>query len=190
MAESFSRRILNVDMADLGEELTALDVLHSLFETERNFYGIVRFLDGATRNNIVAAHMRNMNLALQAIRAIIDTRAPAVTAPSLVMNIDLSGNVLRNFFDPVPVVPTQEQISAATERQIPVTNISCAICQDSIQTATRLRACGHCFHDTCIQQWLNINTRCPVCRHDVREPLTRGEQVNHNEGRRLYPHSG
>lgn len=30
--------------------------------------------------------------------------------------------------------------------------------------------CGHIFHDACIrEQLMSINTRCPLCNHDVRE---------------------
>lgn len=153
-------------MGDVETEDTVLDVIREIFETERAFYTTVRFLEGQTRNHIVAAHLRNTSVALQIVRTFME-RPPA--QHSLVMNIDLSGNILRNFLDPVPVVPSAAQIAAATERHVAVTNTTCAICQDTVTSATRLRRCGHCFHADCIDQWLGINTRCPVCRHDIRE---------------------
>jgi predicted Zn-ribbon and HTH transcriptional regulator len=153
-------------MGDLEDEDTVLDVLREIFETERSFYTTVRFLEGQTRNHVVAAHLRNTNLALQIVRSFMDRPVPQ---HSLVMNIDLSGNVLRNFLDPVPVVPSAAQIAASTERNVVVTNATCAICQEAVTTATRLRGCGHCFHDACINEWLGMNTRCPNCRHDIRE---------------------
>ena len=149
---------------------TALDILREIFVTERQFYTIVRFLDGGTRNNVVAAHMRNVNLALSLLRLSLEQpRLPTTITMNIPINMDLSGN----FFDPVPVVPTPAQIAAATETHIglPAGSI-CAICQDPVACATRLRACGHTFHGQCISQWLGMNTRCPVCRHDIREPLT------------------
>lgn len=175
MPESFSRRIPLVDMGDLEDEDSVLDVLREIFETERVFFGTVRFLEGQTRNHIVAAHMRNTALALQILHLFMNRPAQP---QSLVMNIDLSGNILRNFLDPVPVVATPAQITAATEPGIPVANETCSICRDSMMTATRLRTCGHCFHADCIDQWLGMNTRCPVCRHDIREQGAYGSHAN------------
>lgn len=169
---------------DYQEETTVLETLREIFVTERAFYNIVRFLDGGTRNNVVAAHMRNINTAMHILRLSLERPAGPTT---MVMNIDLSGNVLRNavtgsFFDPVPVVPTQAQIAAATETHQGVpANTTCPICQETMTCATRLRACGHSFHGQCISQWLGMNTRCPVCRHDIREPLTNAQLASSND---------
>ena len=170
MSEPFSRRVPLVDMGDLEDEDTVLDVLREIFQTERTFYGTVRFLEGQTRNHIVAAQLRNTGVALQILRMFMERP----TQPhSLVMNIDLSGNILRNFLDPVPVVATPAQVSAGTETGVVFTNETCAICREAVAQGTRLRSCGHGFHTDCINEWLGMNTRCPVCRHDIREPRAR-----------------
>ena len=75
MAEPFSHRLRLVGMSDMEDEDTVLDVLRELFETERTFYGTVRFLDGQTRNHIVAAQLRNTGLALQILRSFMDRPA-------------------------------------------------------------------------------------------------------------------
>ena len=31
--------------------------------------------------------------------------------------------------------------------------------------------CKHCFHNTCIQYWLQTNSSCPNCRSDIRAAL-------------------
>lgn len=176
MAESFSRRLALLGMGDMEHEDTVLDVIREIFETERSFYATVRFLDGQTRNHIVGAQLRNTGLALQIIREYMN-RPPQ--QQQIVMNIDLSGNVLRNFLDPVPVVATPAQISAGTERDVAFnTSEICSICRDSLSRGTRLRACGHCFHADCINEWLGMNTRCPVCRHDIREASVYGARAN------------
>ncbi|PIN13893.1 Anaphase-promoting complex (APC), subunit 11 [Handroanthus impetiginosus] len=44
---------------------------------------------------------------------------------------------------------------------------TCSICLENyckIETIRIIRKCGHCFHDSCIQQWLGKNSTCPVCR--------------------------
>jgi hypothetical protein len=144
------------------EEVDVLDILNSHLQTERVLFSSLRFLEGGTRNNVLAAYMRNSSLLLSILRAY-----QLQPATRMVINIpmDLSGN----WMDPVPVVPTQEQIAAATEQHVGV-DTTCSICQDTLTCATRIRACGHCFHGQCIQQWLTMNSRCPMCRHDLRTP--------------------
>lgn len=146
------------------EEVDILDILHAQLQTERTLYSSLRFLEGGTRNNVLAAHLRNTSALLSILRTY-----QLQPATRMVINIPL--DVSGNWMDPVPVVPTQEQITAATEEHIAV-DTTCSICQDSLTCATRIRACGHCFHGQCIQQWLSMNSRCPMCRHDLRTPVS------------------
>ena len=160
-----------------------LDVLSQLFETEEHFYEIVRFLDGQHRTHVVAAHQRNVNLALTLLREYM--RAPAsmtITVPIPVGGMDVSGN----FFDPVPVVPTPAQIRAATDIHVGVHDQNCAICQEPVECATRIRHCGHCFHSGCIGEWFSMNPRCPVCRHDIRLQTSPRRETNVPESDRLH----
>ncbi|XP_037084618.1 E3 ubiquitin-protein ligase AMFR-like [Pollicipes pollicipes] len=39
----------------------------------------------------------------------------------------------------------------------------CAICWDAMEAARRLE-CQHCFHATCLRQWLEQDPSCPTCR--------------------------
>lgn len=79
-----------------------------------------------------------------------------------------------DFLNPVVVRPTQRQIDiASTLGSIPAEIDRCAICQDDFQNSRdgrKLNACGHWFHRTCIDTWLQRNVRCPICRHDIRMP--------------------
>lgn len=165
-----------------------VDLIREITQTDRAFFSMIRFLDGNTRNHIVAAHMRNTSQAYALLRLYLSQSS---RTESIVMNIPLnsildpSGNFMRNFLDPVPVVPTREQITAATENHIGVTDQTCAICQEGVTCATRIRACGHCFHSQCIHEWFSMNTRCPICRHDIRESrdLRRGSATTNNDNR-------
>jgi hypothetical protein len=163
-------------------EVDVLDILHEMLVTDRAFYGTLRFMDGGSRSHIIAAHMRNHNQMLAIIRAYMLT--PATT--NMVLNIpigtmDASGN----FFDPVPIVPSAQQIQTATETNVPVSNETCSICQDVMVNATRIRHCGHVFHAQCITQWFTMNARCPVCRHDIRS-LRITVQQDSNESSSLH----
>jgi len=75
-----------------------------------------------------------------------------------------------NFSDPVPVVPTNTQITnAVTYETANSQSNNCAICQESIDgELVRIRHCGHIYHRTCLSTWFQTSVRCPVCRHDIR----------------------
>ena len=165
------------------DQRDVLDVLSQLFETEEHFYEIVRFLDGQHRTHVVAAHQRNVSLALGLLRDYM--RAPAsmtITVPIPVGAMDVSGN----FFDPVPVIPTPAQIRAATDLHVAVQDQNCAICQEPVECATRIRHCGHCFHSGCIGEWFSMNPRCPVCRHDIRLQTSPRRETNVPQSDRLH----
>ena len=146
------------------QEQDILDIVHEYLETDRSFYGILRFLDSGTRNHIVAAHMRNSANLIALLRQYM-AQSPIT---NMVLNIPIRTDISGNFFDNVPVVPTPEQVAAATEQHVYIADTTCPICQETVQCATRIRACGHCFHSECISQWFTMNTRCPMCRHDIR----------------------
>jgi hypothetical protein len=168
-------------LKNMSEERDVLDLLHEILETDRAFYNIVRFLDSATRNHVIAANMRNTNAALGLLRTYM--AIPAVT--NVVMNIPLDAS--SNFFDPVPVVPTPAQIDAAVERHVGVpSETTCSICQETVNCATRIRHCGHCFHEACIREWFSQNPRCPMCRHDIRNLQPSRRVVNTDEGLRVH----
>jgi hypothetical protein len=172
----------------MEEDYTVLDILHEMLQTDRSFHSVIRFLDGNTRNHIVAAHERNSSQMLAIVRAFMSSQQQVARSESVVMNIPLnsifdpSGNFLRNFLDPVPVVPTREQIQRATDNHIQVTDVTCAICQEPVTCATRIRRCGHSFHSQCIHEWFTMNTRCPICRHDIRD-LHHGNATTNNDNR-------
>lgn len=163
-----------------------LDILSQLYDAERQFYGVVRFLDGTHRTHVVAAHQRNTNLALLLLREYLRTSPVTnmtVTIPIPTGAFDASGN----FFDPVAVVPTPEQVRAATDVQVTVHDQTCAICQEPVESATRIRHCRHCFHASCLGQWFSMNPRCPVCRYDIRSlQTTPRRQSNAPQGHRLH----
>ena len=40
----------------------------------------------------------------------------------------------------------------------------CSICLEQINKEKHELKCGHCFHDECIETWLDKNDTCPYCR--------------------------
>ena len=74
-------------------------------------------------------------------------------------------------FEDVPIVATPAQISASMTSFENLVETNCSICQDSLTSGSRLR-CSHLFHTPCILNWFQMNARCPVCRHDIRQTQT------------------
>jgi hypothetical protein len=87
--------------------------------------------------------------------------------------------------EPVIVRPTAAQIDAGTTIEIvDAEEEVCAICQDAMEAgsqARNLNACDHRFHVICIDTWFQRNVRCPVCRHDVREPAESDTESDGND---------
>jgi hypothetical protein len=92
-------------------------------------------------------------------------------------NNELFSQVLQNFLQPVEIYPTQDQIDTATRRVrycdiVRPINTSCPISMDDFQdhdNVTIIRNCGHIFHTNNLMNWFTTNSRCPVCRYDIRD---------------------
>jgi hypothetical protein len=98
-------------------------------------------------------------------------------------------NLFNTFLNSTVVVrPTNEQIQNAS-RVIRYGDIdnplsqSCPISLDEFNDDDQVRQllpCGHLFHQNQFQEWFERNTRCPVCRYDIRNyiPLSRRNTSN------------
>lgn len=165
-------------MEEEDSGFSVLDVIQEIMETERSFHNVIRFLDGGSRNQLVASQQRNTNNAMALVREYLRINSqPATMVMNIPLNIDVSGN----FFDPVPVVPTREQINAALENHISVPDATCSVCQEPVTCAARIRRCGHCFHGDCIREWFSMNPRCPMCRLDIRDQPRNNDSRMHSD---------
>lgn len=48
----------------------------------------------------------------------------------------------------------------------------CSICQSQYTEGAIIRKISHCqhfYHHTCLDQWLENNTKCPECQYDIRD---------------------
>ena len=82
-----------------------------------------------------------------------------------------------DWWDPISVVPTQDQIDRAVERgqfseiPNPISNV-CPIRQTEFEptdNVTRITRCGHVFGSDELTEWFTRSTVCPVCRCDIRD---------------------
>ncbi len=87
-------------------------------------------------------------------------------------------NLLDSFLEPITVVPTREQIERATRQLIysdieepSLYNTTCPIALrrfESDDEVTVIRYCNHIFCRDDLESWFRNNTRCPLCRYDIR----------------------
>lgn len=91
---------------------------------------------------------------------------------------------------PVTVRPTLTEMATATREALygdldDAMNTECPITREAFTSRDRviqLRQCRHVFSADAGRQWFETNARCPVCRHDVRDPLDiSGTTVAHEE---------
>ncbi len=155
------RETHEVCVMDDEAEYDVLSTVAEIMNNDQSFHQIVRFLDSGTRNTLMAAQMRNTHVALNLLRTYMNQER----VPTMVMNIPLNAD----FLEAVNVAPSEAQLTAAVDRNVPVVDTNCSICQEEVASATRIRHCSHCFHEACIATWFRVNPRCPVCRHDVRD---------------------
>lgn len=45
----------------------------------------------------------------------------------------------------------------------------CSICLEELPENTRVTLCNHSFCSHCIEKWFDLNTTCPICKHDFGE---------------------
>merc|ERR1712190_527921 len=50
--------------------------------------------------------------------------------------------------------------------EIDENNCECPICLEGMQheTAVMTKGCHHIFHKACLQNWMQVNATCPLCR--------------------------
>jgi len=45
----------------------------------------------------------------------------------------------------------------------------CVICLDDIETEWRNLECHHRYHKSCIENWIAIRAKCPMCMKSIKE---------------------
>lgn len=119
--------------------------------------------------------------------------SPTFTLPNIILDprsrTTNNLNLTDDFLDPVIVRPTQQQIQEATTCYIfseinnPI-NTSCPIrCQDfeSADQVMQINSCKHNFYPSELNQWFSLNTKCPVCRLDIRDNSNIEAQPSRND---------
>lgn len=105
---------------------------------------------------------------------------------------NLVQSLLQQNLEPVVVRPTLAQVTRGTLNHT-YSNIQnpiderCSICLSNFNpndTVVEIHCCHHLFHSGCLLRHFDSGVRCPMCRHDIREPVQRssssGEENTQN----------
>jgi hypothetical protein len=140
-----------------------LTIIRDIIDTERVFFeSPVWSLPEPIRGRTLLNQSRTTGALLDLARLVYVTSARQ-SEPRFVVSIPMQD------FEDVPIVATEDQITASMSVVENLVETNCSICQDTLTSGSRLR-CSHLFHTSCIRNWFQMNSRCPVCRHDIREP--------------------
>jgi hypothetical protein len=47
----------------------------------------------------------------------------------------------------------------------------CVICLDDVETEWRDLECHHRYHKSCIENWITIRAKCPMCMKSIKEKI-------------------
>lgn len=141
-----------------------INVVRELIEADIIFFRLAVGLPEPMRTRVIGNRARMTQDVLSLMRFTLE---PATEPQRFVVHLPGQG---ADWSDPVRVTPSADQLTSALEHDVNTQEENCAVCQDNVTSGTRLRQCGHVFHRACIMNWFEMSSRCPVCRHDVREP--------------------
>lgn len=54
----------------------------------------------------------------------------------------------------------------------------CVICLDEVETEWRDLACQHRYHKRCIENWIVVSARCPLCMKYIKVNKTEERNIN------------
>ena len=97
-------------------------------------------------------------------------------------------NLLDGFFNAVPIIPTSEQINNAIHscKFSEINNPGNQVCSISLRTfqsndeVSIIKYCNHIFSKNDLNSWFLHNTRCPLCRYDIRNYNNQNELNQNN----------
>lgn len=160
------------------------NVIDQIMSLNRNISdNIIRIINNS-QNSQTRSSNRNLNSNTNRLRY-RDNRITINGLPYIIDSIERyplyspisqRQNNLRDFFEPVEVYPTQEQIENATRivRYSDILrplNSSCPISLERFNDSdyvSVIRHCSHIFNTNELNNWFRTNCKCPVCRYDIR----------------------
>ncbi|KAJ5888258.1 hypothetical protein N7495_008299 [Penicillium taxi] len=132
-----------------------------------------------SRSRSVDSHATSIALAEQfwAEIGVADIQSPALTSQRHHRHSDRSSGHYSEYSQPETAYspqmathpPALTMLWQVFETERDNQDPTCTICREDVdlRAFVKLLSCGHWFHPSCISQWLNDNSTCPICREHV-----------------------
>jgi hypothetical protein len=141
------------------------------------------------RTNLFRNQNRNMTRNISRINRIITQPTNDNLRNSINRLFNLVDPLNNYFFDPVNIVPTQQQIQQSTHNVLYSTilnpiNTSCPISLENFNDTSEVTIiipCRHIYNTESLMAWFNTHTNCPVCRYDIRNYNSTASEEGTNE---------
>ena len=80
---------------------------------------------------------------------------------------ELSPEEIRDIINSYAAFRYEEPSAGGSSKETEQSN--CAICIDVLKTGQMIKAlnCTHKFHSKCINDWLKVKLKCPLCKQSV-----------------------
>ena len=165
------------------------NLLASYLSYSRENQRLYRYiLENSMDNERSLSYMVNRELENGRGRTFIRPRQNTIFRPVRSYNSERENNnqsrgpnvVQSNFFNPVSVSPTVEQINnnctvlqysdLSNEEKSQYSYCTITLNQfNENSNVMKINHCGHIFSEDGLRQHFNNSVRCPICRHDIRE---------------------
>jgi len=80
-------------------------------------------------------------------------------------------------------IESYQKLELGESRRVPGPNEGCCtICLSEYKAKDTIRCipeCSHCFHADCIDEWLRMNSTCPLCRNSPSHPSSTVLSTDH-----------
>lgn len=60
----------------------------------------------------------------------------------------------------------------------------CVICLDEVETEWRELACHHRYHKQCIENWITVRAKCPMCMKSIKD--NKVEHINNSLAEEIH----
>ena len=127
-----------------------------------------------SRSEAKQAATSSKGLATSSERLVTSSEQPSSSEQPVASTEQLatSSEQLATSSEQLPASSEQPANPTETLSSIVQNEFKCSICQELMVNATNL-SCSHVFCKCCIDEWLDKNRRCPVCRKGVRSSSKR-----------------
>lgn len=148
-----------------------------MYESQQNIYSLIRLMI-LQEQNLRYMMSNNARTDRPAVPDSLSFLFPSTPTPIGTVHAGVQASPSRN-----SEAMTSEEIIQTTTNLIyqdienPI-NTECPITRDPFESTdlvTRIDYCGHIFKRANLRLWLSTHSNCPMCRHNLRDDLTRNE---------------